>query len=102
MIQRQVEQMLERLCVSKIDCVGESFDPILHEAVMHIHDDDAGPSTVVEEVGRLSARGPCDPLQQGQGCKLSENRPTWLLNINSSNETPIIYEGKLYGKSYRY
>ncbi|MGI6326009.1 MAG: nucleotide exchange factor GrpE [Saccharofermentanales bacterium] len=50
MIQRQVEQMLERLCVSKIDCVGESFDPILHEAVMHIQDDDAGPSTVVEEL----------------------------------------------------
>ncbi|MGI6333774.1 MAG: nucleotide exchange factor GrpE [Saccharofermentanales bacterium] len=50
MIQRQVEQVLERLCVSKIDCVGQSFDPSLHEAVMHVQDDDVGPSTVVEEL----------------------------------------------------
>ncbi len=50
MIQKQAEQVLERLGVSKIDCCGKPFDPLLHEAVMHIEDDSVGASTVVEEL----------------------------------------------------
>ncbi len=50
MIQKQADEALQRLGVSRIDCVGQPFDPELHEAVMHVEDDSVGPSTVVEEL----------------------------------------------------
>ena len=50
MIQRQAEQALGRLGVSKIECCGKPFDPELHEAVMHVEDDSVGASIVVEEL----------------------------------------------------
>lgn len=50
MIQRQAEQALGRLGVSKIDCCGKPFDPELHEAIMHVEDDSVAASTVVEEL----------------------------------------------------
>ncbi len=48
LIKKQAEQALTRLSVTKIECVGQPFDPILHEAVMHVEDDTVGASTVVE------------------------------------------------------
>jgi molecular chaperone GrpE len=50
MIQKQVEQVLARLNVTRIDCVGKTFDPELHEAVMHVEDDSVGASVIVEEL----------------------------------------------------
>jgi molecular chaperone GrpE len=49
-IQRSVEDVLARLNVSRIDCCGKPFDPELHEAVIHVEDDQIGASTVVEEL----------------------------------------------------
>jgi len=48
-IQKQVDEVLERLGVQTIPCCGQTFDPMLHEAVMHVEDDSVGPSVVVEE-----------------------------------------------------
>ncbi len=50
MIQKQVEAVLERLGVTPITCSGETFDPNLHDAVMHIEDQSVGPSVIVEEL----------------------------------------------------
>lgn len=50
LIQRQVEQSLTRLGVCKIDCIGQPFNPDLHEAVMHVEDDTVGNSIVVAEL----------------------------------------------------
>lgn len=48
-IQKQVDDVLDHLCVEEIDCVGQSFNPDLHEAVMHVEDETVGASVVVEE-----------------------------------------------------
>lgn len=50
MVQKQVEQVLSRLGVSKIDCIGQPFNPDLHEAVMHVEDETVGNSIVVAEL----------------------------------------------------
>lgn len=50
MIQKQAEQALVRLGVSKIECCGEPFNPELHEAVIHVEDDSVGASIVVAEL----------------------------------------------------
>lgn len=50
MIQKQVDQVLTRLGVSKIETIGQPFSPDLHEAVMHVEDDSVGPSTIVAEL----------------------------------------------------
>jgi molecular chaperone GrpE len=50
MIQKSVDEVLSRLNVSRIDCCGKTFDPELHEAVIHVEDEQTGPSTVVEEL----------------------------------------------------
>ena len=39
---------LEGLGVKEIDAVGQSFDPNIHNAVMHIEDDSLGENTVAE------------------------------------------------------
>lgn len=48
MIQKQVKTVLDQLSVSEIESQDQPFDPQLHDAVMHVEDDQAGPSTVVE------------------------------------------------------
>lgn len=50
MIQKQVEQALTRLGVCKIECEGQTFNPELHEAVMHVEDESQGTSVVVAEL----------------------------------------------------
>ncbi|HBP39077.1 MAG TPA: nucleotide exchange factor GrpE [Clostridiales bacterium] len=52
MIRKQVDQALTRLGVSVIECVGQPFNPELHEAVMHVQDDNAGASVIVAELQR--------------------------------------------------
>ena len=41
--------MLSDLGVTAIEAVGQEFDPNLHNAVMHVDDDSAGESVIVEE-----------------------------------------------------
>lgn len=47
-IQKQVDEVLERLGVQEIASCGQPFDPNMHEAVMHVQDDAVGASTVVD------------------------------------------------------
>lgn len=48
MVQKQVGEVLQRLAVEEIVSDGKPFDPELHDAVMHIEDEQYDPSTVVE------------------------------------------------------
>jgi molecular chaperone GrpE len=48
LVHKQACEAMEKLGVSEIECLNETFDPNLHEAVMHVEDDSVGPSTVVE------------------------------------------------------
>ena len=48
MIFHQLEEILKKLGVEKIDAAGQPFDPDKHSAVMHIDDDNLGENTVAE------------------------------------------------------
>ena len=50
MIYNQMTKTLEDLGVKPIDCVGKDFDPNLHNAVMHIEDENLGENIVAEEL----------------------------------------------------
>lgn len=49
MIYKQLLGALEDLGVTVIEAVGKEFDPNLHNAVMHVEDEDAGENIIVEE-----------------------------------------------------
>lgn len=49
MIYKQMMTALEEAGVSPIEAVGQPFDPNLHNAVMHVEDEEAGENMVVEE-----------------------------------------------------
>lgn len=49
MILKQTEEAFKKLGVEEIKSVGETFNPELHNAVMHIEDDAVTENTVVEE-----------------------------------------------------
>ena len=49
MIMNQFNTTLEKLGVSRIESLGQKFDPSLHNAVMHVEDEEAGENIVVEE-----------------------------------------------------
>ena len=49
MIQKQMTEILAKLKISEIKALGEEFDPNLHNAVMHIEDENITENTVVEE-----------------------------------------------------
>ncbi len=48
-VYRQLMTALEDAGVKPIEAVGQPFDPNLHNAVMHVEDEEAGENTVVEE-----------------------------------------------------
>ena len=48
MIFSQFQESLTKLGVTRIDAVGQPFDPEKHNAVMHIEDESVGENTVVE------------------------------------------------------
>ena len=48
MIMTQFCTTLEKLGVTPIDCLGEKFDPSLHNAVMHVEDEEKGENEIVE------------------------------------------------------
>ncbi|HEX2924991.1 MAG TPA: nucleotide exchange factor GrpE, partial [Ruminiclostridium sp.] len=49
MVMRQLKDCLEKLGVEAIEAVNNTFDPELHNAVMHVTDDENGENMVVEE-----------------------------------------------------
>lgn len=50
MIYKQLMTTLDELGVKPIEAVGKEFDPNLHNAVMHVEDEEAGDNIVVEEL----------------------------------------------------
>ncbi|MDD2534283.1 MAG: nucleotide exchange factor GrpE [Eubacteriales bacterium] len=57
LIQKQASEAMGRLGVNEIACLGQTFDPNLEEAVMHIEDDSIGASTVIEVFQKGYTRG---------------------------------------------
>ena len=50
MIYKQMIGLLEKLHVTPIEAIGKEFDPNLHNAVMHIDDENLGENIVAEEL----------------------------------------------------
>ena len=50
MIYRQMLQTLEQAGMTKIEAVGQPFNPNMHEAIMQVEDDTVPEDTVVEEL----------------------------------------------------
>ena len=48
MIMAQFNTTLEKLGATRIDCLGQKFDPSLHNAVMHVEDKEKGENEIVE------------------------------------------------------
>ena len=48
-IYKQLTKTLEDMGVTVIEAVGQEFDPNLHNAVMHVEDEEAGENIIVEE-----------------------------------------------------
>lgn len=49
MTMNQLKEAFDKLGISIIPTVGEKFDPCLHNAVMHVDDEEAGEAIIVEE-----------------------------------------------------
>ena len=48
MIMNQFCTTLQKLGVEKIEALGQTFDPTLHNAVMHVEDETKGENEIVE------------------------------------------------------
>ena len=49
MVKKQMDEVLTALGVEEINAVGEEFNPEIHNAVMHVDDEEAGENIIVEE-----------------------------------------------------
>lgn len=49
LVYRQFKDVMKKLGVEEIKSVGENFDPNLHNAVMHVEDEEYGDNVIVEE-----------------------------------------------------
>ena len=49
MTMTQLKTVLEKLGITEIPALGQTIDPNLHNAVMHVEDEEAGENTIVEE-----------------------------------------------------
>lgn len=56
LVMRQVDKTLEKLNVQLLNPLGETFDPNLHSAVLHIDDDQFGAGEIVEVLEKGYAR----------------------------------------------
>jgi molecular chaperone GrpE len=52
MIKKQMDNILKDAKVNVIPCVGEKFNPNLHNAVMHINDSEFSDNEIIEEMQR--------------------------------------------------
>ena len=57
MILKSVEETLQKLGVAEIEAMGKTFDPELHNAVMHVDDEAFGESEVVEVLQKGYRKG---------------------------------------------
>ena len=57
MTRRSVVETLSKMGVSEIEALGKPFDPNLHNAVMHVEDENAGESEIVEVFMKGYIRG---------------------------------------------
>ena len=48
MIYNQLKEMLENLGLEEIECIGQTFDPEFHEAVMHVEDENFKEKEITE------------------------------------------------------
>ena len=48
MIMAQFKATMEKLGVTEMDCLGKTFDPAFHNAVMHVEDAEKGENEIVE------------------------------------------------------
>lgn len=48
MTMTQLKTVLEKLGITEIEALGQPFDPTLHNAVMHVEDENFGENTVAE------------------------------------------------------
>ena len=48
MTMNQLKTVLEKLGITEIDALGQTFDPKLHNAVMHVDDENLGENVVAE------------------------------------------------------
>ena len=48
MIMSQFNSTMEKLGVTEIESLGQKFDPSLHNAVMHVEDEEKGENEIVE------------------------------------------------------
>ncbi len=48
LIVKQLKEVVNNLGITEIGAVGDTFDPTLHEAVMHVEDEEAGENTITE------------------------------------------------------
>ncbi|NJP40752.1 nucleotide exchange factor GrpE [Oscillospiraceae bacterium HV4-5-C5C] len=48
MVLKQVDAVLQKFSVKEIDAINQPFDPALHQAVLHVEDDQYGSNTVIE------------------------------------------------------
>ena len=49
MLKKQMDEVLAALGVEEIKAVGEEFNPEVHNAVMHVEDEESGENIIVEE-----------------------------------------------------
>lgn len=49
MVKKQMDEVLAALGAEEIKAVGEQFNPELHNAVMHVDDEEAGENIIIEE-----------------------------------------------------
>ena len=45
---KSIDQMLSKLKIEKFGAVGDTFDPNIHKAVLHVEDDSLGESVIAE------------------------------------------------------
>ena len=48
MIMTEFKKTMEKLGVTEMDCLGKTFDPAFHNAVMHVEDETKGENEIVE------------------------------------------------------
>lgn len=48
LVYRQFSEVLDKLDIDEIECLGENFDPELHNAIMHVEDEQYSENEVVE------------------------------------------------------
>lgn len=48
LIVKQLKEVVNNLGITEIGAVGDAFDPTLHEAVMHVEDEEVGENTITE------------------------------------------------------